>query len=127
MDISSNEIKVFFDVEFEDRAQGIINEALADLANCGTTGEELTYAKNLGLPDIIANGLKLGKPNSFYVDKCISAILTGSNLASEETIKNFFSRRKISAKRDLELFPPFWEASMNFRKNSNIRGSLIRT
>lgn len=104
MDISSNEIKVFFDVEFEDRAQGIINEALADLANCGTTGEELTYAKNLALPDIIANGLKLGKPNSFYVDKCISAILTGSNLASEETIKNFFSRRKISAKRDLELF-----------------------
>ena len=99
-----NEIEIVFSKDCDDRAKSLINMALSDLANGGASIEELTYAKNLALPEIIANGLKLGKPNSFYVEKSISSILTGSNMASEETIKNFFSHRRISDKRELELF-----------------------
>ncbi len=104
IDVSRTQMDITFDPEREQQALDIINGALSDLANGGATVEELTYAKYLALPNVISTGLKLGKPNAFYVDRCISAIIGGSNLASEETLRNFFSRRRISPKRELELF-----------------------
>ena len=103
-------IDIYFDAEDDVKAKSIISDAMADLANGGATLEELIYAKNLALPDIVSTGLRIGKPNSFYIDRCIQSIINGSNLASEETIRNFFSRRKISPKRELELFNNFAKA-----------------
>lgn len=88
----------------EEKAKDIIHSVIHDVANGDTTIDELSHAKKIALPIIVNSGLRQGKPNAFYIDKCISSILTGSNLASEETIRNFFDKRRISPKRDLELF-----------------------
>lgn len=107
IDLGKEEMAINFREEDDERARTIIYDALSDLSLGGTTIEELTFAKELALPDIVSTGLKQGKANSFYVDRCIYSILSGSNLASEETIRNFFSRRKISQKRELEHFNNF--------------------
>ena len=104
MDISKTEMNICFEPEYEDLAREIINDAISDLYSGGATFEELAYAKQLALPDIISTGLKPGKSNSFYVERCVSSVINGTNLASEETLRSFFSRRKISHKRELELF-----------------------
>ena len=104
VDLDKEEMAIIFREEDDERARGIIYEALADLAMGGATAEELKFAKELALPDIVSTGLKQGKANSFYVERCIYSIRSGSNLASEETIRNFFSHRKISQKRGLEHF-----------------------
>lgn len=107
---SNEDICFNYPPEYEDRARDIIDSAIADIAKGGATLEEISYAKNRALPLIISTGLKPGKANSFYTDKCISAILFGSNLASEDTIKKFFYRRKISDHREKELFDRFTAA-----------------
>ena len=110
VDLSKEEMSIIFREEDDERARTLIYDALSDLSLGGATIEELTVAKELALPDIVSTGLKQGKANSFYVDRCIYSILSGSNLASEETIRNFFSRRKISQKRELEHFNNFASA-----------------
>lgn len=121
IDDSDVNISINYSPEYEEIARSIIDSAIADLATGGATMEEISYAKDKALPLIISNGLKPGKPNSFYTDKCISATLFGSNLASEETIKNFFYRRKISEHREMELFNQF--ASALFESDFDISNS----
>lgn len=113
IDILENEVNVCFDQNFETQARQIISDAVSDLCNGGATEEELTYAKYEALPEVISKGLKPGKSNSFYVERCIASIISGSNLASEETLRSFFSRRKISPKRELELFNNYSHALLS--------------
>lgn len=118
-DNSGTDISFYYPPEYEERAREIIDSAIADLAMGGATIEEISHAKDVALPLIISNGLKPGKSNAFYTDKCVSAILSGSNLASEETIKKFFYRRKISVHRELELFNQFAAALFEDNYNGN--------
>ena len=110
LDESGGDYEIHFPVESSDQVYWLVQSILGDIGNGGVSLEEFSRAKKISLPDIIGTGLKKGKSNAFYVDRIISAVLTGSNLASEETIRNFFSKRQISDKRELSMFNNFASA-----------------
>lgn len=124
---TQSSLEIMFDEQADSTARSILRCILSDLARGGATVEELVNAKKLSLPTIVATGLKNGKSNSYYVDRCISAVLTGSNLASEESIKNFFLRRKISDARELELFNNYVAALLGDEFDSDSNYSDKRT
>lgn len=66
------------------------------------------------------------KPNSEYTDKCISAYLYGSNLASDATILDFVSRQVAQGETALPLFNSFVSALLDSSRNLSIRYDLPR-
>ncbi len=88
----------------------VVESVLSDIVAGRVTGQEFLRAKNISLEGLIKTGLEPGKTNDFYIDRCIRAALDGANLASQKTIRDFFAHRKISVKRELELFNNFASA-----------------
>lgn len=105
--VSPARFDVHVPIDKDEDASKIIRGIIADIRGGGVSSEEFQWAKKLSLPEIASSGLRKGKSNSYYVERCVSYVLTGSNLASEETIKSFFSKRRISEKRELSLFNNF--------------------
>ena len=106
-------VDIHFPAEYSDQANWLVQSILGDIGSGGVSEEEFSRAKKISLPNVISTGLKKGKSNRFYVGRIVSAVLTGSNLATEETIRNFFSKRQISAKRELSMFNNFASALLS--------------
>lgn len=110
MNAEPNTLKLFVPGDQREEAMRIVSGVFADISKGGVTLAEFDMAKKISLSMLVQTGLKPGKSNAFYVERCVSAARFGTNLASQEIIKNFFKGRKISPKRELELFNNFAHA-----------------
>lgn len=110
MDNGSEFIKVHVPDSVHAEAINGVSRVLGDIVNGKVTQQEFIRAKNISLDRLAATGLVPGKSNAFYVDRCVSAVRFGTHLASRQTIENFFSRRRISLNREMELFNNFAKA-----------------
>lgn len=100
-------ILIHFPDSLTKESYAIVENVLGDIVSGRVTPTEFQRAKNISLHFLIESGLAPGKSNRFYIDKCISAARNGTNLASQKTIREFFDGRRISSKRELELFNNF--------------------
>ncbi len=110
LDTGYEKFDIHFPVEYTDNANWLVQSILGDIASEGVSLEEFSRAKKISLPDVINTGLQKGMTNKDYVGKIVSSVLTGSNLATAETIRNFFSKRQISPTRELSMFNNFASA-----------------
>ena len=110
MDARLNSMTVYVADSLRSEAMAAIGGVFADISKGNVTLAEFDKAKRISLARLVETGLKPGKSNAFYVERCVSAARFGTNLASQEIIRNFFKGRKISPKRELELFNNFAHA-----------------
>ena len=110
LDTGYEKFDIHFPVEYTDNANWLVQSILGDIASEGVSLEEFSRAKKISLPDVINTGLQKGMTNKHYVGRIVSSVLTGSNLATAETIRNFFSKRQISPTRELSMFNNFASA-----------------
>ena len=110
LETDDEKFDIHFPVEYSDNAYWLVQSILGDIGSGCVSLEEFSRAKKISLPDVISTGLRKGKSNKLYVNRIVSSVLTGSNLATEETIRNFFSKRQISPKRELVMFNNFASA-----------------
>ena len=137
MESGLNTLKIYVPHDQRDEAMRIVSGVFADISKGGVTLAEFDMAKKISLSKLVQTGLKPGKSNAFYIDRCVSAARFGTNLASQEIIKNFFKGRKISPKRELELFNNFAHAFLGDewtefeertqRKKYPIIGEVLKT
>lgn len=110
MNAELNTLRLYVPDELRSEALTVVNGVFADISRGGVTLAEFDMAKKISLARLVQTGLKPGKSNAFYVERCVSAARFGTNLASQEIIKGFFGGRKITPKRELELFNNFTHA-----------------
>ena len=110
MDAQPSSMKVYVADSLRTEALAAIGGVFADISKGNVTLAEFDKAKRISLARLIDTGLKPGKSNAFYVQRCVSAARFGTNLASQDIIRNFFKGRKITPKRELELFNNFAHA-----------------
>lgn len=110
MDAQPSSMKVYVADSLRAETLKAIGGVFADISKGNVTLAEFDKAKRISLAKLIDTGLKPGKSNAFYVQRCVSAARFGTNLASQDIIRNFFKGRKITAKRELELFNNFAHA-----------------
>lgn len=110
MDAGLNTLKVYVADSLRTKAFAAIGGVFAAISKGDVTLAEFDKAKRISLARLVETGLKPGKSNAFYVQRCVSAARFGTNLASQEIIRNFFKGRKITPKRELELFNNFAHA-----------------
>ena len=110
MDTRLNELKVYVADSLRAETLKAIGGVFADISKGNVTLAEFDKAKRISLARLVDTGLKPGKSNAFYVQRCVSAARFGTNLASQDIIRNFFKGRKITPKRELELFNNFAHA-----------------
>ena len=110
MDAGLGELKVYVADSLRTDALAAIGGVFAAISKGDVTLAEFDKAKRISLARLIETGLKPGKSNAFYVQRCVSAARFGTNLASQDIIRNFFKGRKITPKRELELFNNFAHA-----------------
>ena len=137
MDAESHILRLYVPEEQRREALKVVSGVFADVSKGGVTLAEFEMAKNISLARLVQTGLKPGKSNAFYVDRCVSAARFGTNLASQDIIKNFFKGRKITPKRELELFGNFahaflgdgWMESgeLHQAKSYPIMGEVLKT
>lgn len=102
------------------RAVSLIAGTLADIDTNGVDGEEFLYAKNRMLAHHkLAVEKKPG--NAEYVDKCVSAWLYGSTLASSRMLDGLFSRKHLSEQTEVNLFNNYVSALLDRNRNLAIR------
>lgn len=110
MDARLSELKVYVADSLRAETLKAIGGVFADISKGNVTLAEFDKAKRISLARLVDTGLKPGKSNAFYVQCCVSAARFGTNLASQDIIRNFFKGRKITPKRELELFNNFAHA-----------------
>ena len=110
MDAQLNSMRVYVADSQREEAMAAIGGVFADISKGNVTLAEFDKAKRISLARLVDTGLKPGKSNAFYVQRCVSAARFGTNLASQDIIRNFFKGRKITPKRELELFNNFAHA-----------------
>ncbi|MBO4465514.1 MAG: hypothetical protein J5748_02410 [Bacteroidales bacterium] len=110
MDAQPNSMKIYVADSLRTETLNAIGGVFADISKGNVTLAEFDKAKRISLARLIDTGLKPGKSNAFYVQRCVSAARFGTNLASQDIIRNFFKGRKITPKRELELFNNFAHA-----------------
>lgn len=91
---------------------------LLDMDAHGVTAQELQLARDRILSEQAGAAVTLS--NREWVDKCAAAFLYGADLASPQTVKDFFSSRNIASQRELELFNEFVSALLNGEKGLSI-------
>ena len=114
------EFTVNFGVERLPEATAAIAEAFASLDAAGATLPELTDAR-MEMLTAASREFSLPQDNSSIADQCVSAFLYGTRIVSPETVRNFFSRRQMSAERDLKLFNGFSSALLDPRRALELR------
>lgn len=115
MDARLNSMSVYVADSLRAEALDAIGGVFADIAKGTVTLAEFDKAKRISLSRLVETGLKPGKSNAFYVERCVSAARFGTNLASQDIIRNFFKGRKITPRRELELFNNFAHAFLGER------------
>lgn len=110
IDAGLSSLRLYVPDSLRTEAKRVLGGIFADIAKGGVSLAEFDKAKRISLERLAQTGLKPGKSNAFYVERCVSAARFGTNLASEEIIRNFFKGRKITPARELELFGNFAKA-----------------
>lgn len=114
------EFTVNFGMANLSEATAAIAEAFASLDAGGATIPELTDAR-MEMLTAASRELSLPQDNSSVADQCVSAFLYGTRIVSPETVRSFFSRRQMSAERDLKLFNGFTSALLDPRRALELR------
>ena len=104
-----------------DQATRLFASTLASLDNEGATLEEFERAKLKMFTEAEMGTLSKMTTNKDYVDKCVSSYLYGSNLASDNTINQFFARTALSRQEELPLFNSFVSALLDPASNLTLR------
>jgi len=94
-------------------ATSILAQILADMDVHGAGMVEYQEAKNRLIAE---STLNTQMSNRAYVQKCVSAFLYGSDLASASAMGDFFKDRKIDSEKDLSLFNRFAAAIIDPQK-----------
>lgn len=102
-------------------AAEIVASVLGTLDRSGATLEELQSARMELLPEIKGVRKKYRTTNAAFVDKCISSYLYGTSLASDDAIRAFLSKKKLSDDRELDLFNGFSKAMLDPARNLTLR------
>lgn len=103
------------------KAASIVAAVFSSIDKNGVSMEELQDAKDRLVSEAVRKTKSSTLTNSEYVDKCVSAYLYGTNLASEETINSFFAGRRLSGDRELGLFNGFAKALIDSTRNLTLR------
>lgn len=104
---------------------GLLAATLSELDSAGISKEEFSAINNelmIGLTDSYG---KVVIDNARYVEKCISAFLYGSSLASDKSNLAFFSDRNMEDENAVRLFNNFVSALID--KSSNLVLSCTST
>ena len=96
---------------------------LSSLDQGSITTDEVSFARSLIMERTVRDAQGARLTNAQYIDKCISAYLYGSNLASPETIAKTFSGRRIDMERERELLDRYISAMLSPRRNLHIHAS----
>lgn len=94
---------------------------LSDLDRNGALMDEFVDAKAQLSGDVRSGRLAGKLDNAAYVDKCVSAFLYGSNLASNEVIAGLMTAKNIAPEKELPLFNSFISALLDGEKNLTLR------
>ena len=113
-------LTVYTDVESIREAVVTVACVLADLDTKGANLNELEDARSEINAEAFRQAARPTITNAEYVDKCISAYLYGSDLASTAYINDYFARRVLPADKSLELFNNFVFALLDRSKNLDV-------
>lgn len=109
---------------YTDSATRVIASVLSDLDSNGATVEEFVDAR-----DKMWSEAKLSRDghtisNKEYVRQCMASYVYGSDLASETTVNDYISSRRLSDERETELFNGFAKALIDPERNLTLRYDL---
>lgn len=107
--------------EYLEKAAAILARTLACLDENGVSAKEYSNAQNKLALELLE---EYGSPvveNSKYVDKCISAFLYGSSLASDDTNLDFFLDRNMPVEQATTLFNNYISALLDKSANLTVR------
>lgn len=116
-------ISVYTAADRMEEAIQTIAGVLAALDEDGASVEEVTFARTVIAEQINRDYSNYITGNSEYLNKCISAYLYGSNLASTSTLAKVFTGRKLDASRECELLNRYIAAMLSPRRNLHLRVS----
>ena len=103
------------------RATDIVASVVASLDREGASQEELQDAKDRLVSEAARSMRSSSSTNAEDVDKCVSAYLYGSTLASKNTVNEFIARKRLSEDRELGLFNSFAKALLDSSRNLTLR------
>lgn len=116
-------ISVCVPLENVDAAAGIVAGTLSALDSLGAGLPEFTYARARANREV-RRDVSSRPDNSFYVDKCASAYLYGSNLASAGMVADVMTRQSLPEDEELQLFNAFVSALLDPSRNLVLRFDL---
>ena len=103
------------------RATDLVASIVASMDREGASQVELQDAKDR-LVSEAARGMRSStSTNAEDVDKCVSAYMYGSTLASKNTVNEFIARKRLSEDRELGLFNSFAKALLDSARNLTLR------
>ena len=114
-------ISVYTSRKYLDKATGIVASVVASLDREGASQAELQDAKDRLVSEAVREMRSSTSSNAEDVDKCVSAYLYGSTLASKKTVNEFIARKRLSEDRELDLFNGFAKALLDSSRNLTLR------
>ena len=110
-----------------ERAVGLTAGVLSTLDGSGATLDEVSFARSVVSEATARDDDNTHLSNSRYMDKCISAYLYGSNLASESSIGKLFTGRRLDVSRERELLGRYISATLSADRNLHLHArSTVR-
>lgn len=100
-----------------EKATKILSSTLASLDSFGITKDEFFAIENELKINMVNDYGRAVINNAHYVDKCISAFLYGSSLASNKSNQDFFANRDMDEETSVRLFNNFVSALIDKSKN----------
>lgn len=92
-------------------------EVLGGMDRDGVTTEEVFFARTHITENTLRDDSNFRLSNAQYLDKCISACLYGSNLASYASLSKLFTNRKLDIERERELLDRYVSAIISPSRN----------
>ncbi len=96
---------------------------LSSLDDKGASTDEVTFARSVFSEATARDDDNIHPTNQQYVDRCISAYLHGSNLASEATLGKVFTGRRLDMEKERELLNRYISATVAPDRNLHIHAS----
>ena len=90
---------------------------LGTLDSDGVSTAEVTFARTSITEGALRDDDTYSLTNAQYLDKCISACLYGSNLASYQSLSRMFTARKLDIERERELLDRYISAILSPSRN----------
>lgn len=103
--------------EWLDAVGKILSETLSNLDSQGISAAEFTAVENELMLSYIEDYGGAIIENAHYIDRCISAFLYGSSLASDEDNLKFFTERNMDGESSARLFNNFLSALLDKENN----------